>query len=303
MSKAQSKTHSINSARPAAAVEFTPEGVLAAALPTAGAAPVYAFAPLAPGALGPSLNEANLHAPEAVAKAIASALEEVRPHSKAVTLILPDVCVRVFVLDFDALPVKTAEAIPVIKFRLRRLVPFDAEHAGVSYQVLSETRDECRVLIAVIPGAILAEYEAIARTAGYEPGAVLSGGLAALAALETDEPALLACIGAHTLTTAIVHGQDLLLYRTIELPASEALRLAEVQRDVTVAAAYFEDKTGTRPHRLHYSGPEDAAAFSRWLADATLEVVDLAERPGTGAATALGKLSFAGIAGALAGAA
>ena len=68
--------------------------------------------------------------------------------------------VRVFVLDFDSLPAKPAEAYSVLRFRLRKMVPFDVEHAGVSYQVLSENRTECKVLAAVIPGPMLAEYEA-----------------------------------------------------------------------------------------------------------------------------------------------
>lgn len=303
MSATLTKTHSAPSGRPTTAVELTPEGVLAASLPGRGAAPVYAFAPLAAGALVPGLAEANLLAPEAIAKSIQAVIDEVDARAKAVTLIVPDACVRIFVLDFDSLPAKPAEAVPVIRFRLRKLVPFDAEHAGISYQILTESKEETRALIAVIPGPILAEYEAAVRAAGYEPGAVLPAGLAALAAIESDAPTLIACLGATSLSTAIVHAQDLLLYRAIELPASEPIRLAEVQRDIAVAAAYFEDKIGARPSTLYYSGPAEAAVFARWLGDPTLEVTELAARPTTGAATTLGKLSFAGIVGALAGAA
>jgi type IV pilus assembly protein PilM len=290
-------------ARPAAAVELTAEGVLAAARPGKGDAPVYAFAPLHGGALTPGSHETNLRAMEQVTTAIGAALGDVAQHGGSVTLVLPDACVRVFVLDFDSLPPKAADVVPVLKFRLRKMVPFDVEHAGVSFQVLTETKTECRALIAVTPGPILAEYEAAVRATGYEPGAVLPSSLAALAALETDEAALIACLSAGALTTAITHGQDLLLYRTLEPPADAAARQGEVQRDIAVAAAYFEDKIGARPTRLYYAGPNTAAEFARWLNDATLEVVELAARPTTGAATTLGKLSFAGMAGALAGAA
>ncbi len=142
--------------RPPAAVEIAPEGVLAAALPGTGQAPVYAFQPLPAGALMPGIGEPNLRAPEAVASAIRSALGQVSPRTRAVTLVLPDTAVRVFVLDFDSLPAKAAEAIPVLRFRLRKMVPFDVEHAGVSYQMLSESKTECKVLAAVMPGPILA---------------------------------------------------------------------------------------------------------------------------------------------------
>jgi len=36
----------------------------------------------------------------------------------------------------------------------------------VSYQVLTEDKTECRVLIAVLPGPILEEYEAVVRGGG-----------------------------------------------------------------------------------------------------------------------------------------
>ncbi len=303
MATALSKAQIEAAVRPAAAVELTAEGVLAAALPGKGAAPVYAFAPLQSGALVPGSQEANLRAPEQVAVALGAALGDVAQRSHAVTLVLPDACVRVFVLDFDSLPPKAADVIPVLRFRLRKMVPFDVEHAGVSYQILTETKTECRALIAVTPGAILTEYEAAVRAAGFEPGAVLPSSLAALAALDTEEPALIACLGPATLTTAITHGQDLLLYRTVELPNDPAQRLGEVQRDIAVAAAYFEDKLGMKAAKLHYAGPRTAEDFARWLNEPDLSVIELAARPSTGAATTLGKLSFAGIAGALAGAA
>lgn len=291
--------------RPPAAVELMPEGVLAAALPRKGEAAVYAFRPFPAGSLVPSIEEPNLRAASAVTEAITAALDDVSPRTRAVTLVLPDTTVRVFVLDFDALPAKAADVVPVLRFRLRKMVPFDVEKAGVSYQVLSESKSECRVLIAVLPGAILEEYENAVRAAGYEPGAVLPSSLAALATLDTDEPVLAACLGGFSLTTSITHGQDLLLYRTLDLPDDTKQRLAEVQKDIAVAAAYFEDKLAVRPRRLYYGGVGGAQEFARWVRinDPELSVVDLTERPATGAATPLGKLSLAGIAGALTGAA
>jgi type IV pilus assembly protein PilM len=283
------------------------EGVLAAAIQgkNKNESAMYAFAALQAGALVPGIDEPNLRVPEAVAQAIRSALDDVTPRTRYVTLVLPDTAVRVFVLDFDSLPPKASDVVPVLRFRLRKMVPFDVEKAGVSYQVLSESRNECRVLIAVLPGPILEEYEAVVRAAGFEPGAVLPSSLAALAALETSEPALAACLSGTSLTTTITNGQDLLLYRTLDLPDEPAQRLAEVQRDIAVAAAYYEDKLATRARHLYYGGVGGAEDFARWirLSDGELTVVDLAQRPTTGAATPLGKLSFAGIIGALAGAA
>jgi type IV pilus assembly protein PilM len=305
----KTKFVSQSGARPPAAVELTPQGVLADASAGPGQQHVYAFEPLPAGAVVPSLGEQNLHASQVVANAIRASLGQVSPRTRAVTLVLPDTVARVFVLDFDSLPSKAVEAIPVLRFRLRKVVPFDVEHAGLSYQVLVENKNECKVLAAVMPGPVLSEYEAVVREAGYEPGAVLPSSLAALGGIDTDDPVLAANLGARVLTTTITHGQDLLLYRTLDLPEDADQRRQEAQRGIAVAAAYFEDKLGFRPSRLYYAGVgaggnSAADDFARWIAAPHLTIVDLAPRPETGAATPLGNLlTLAGVAGALAGAA
>ncbi len=299
----KSQHGSASSARPSIAVEVGPEGVLAAVRSSPGEVPALAFAALQPGSLVPGIDEPNLRSPAAITDAIRTALENLAPRTRSLTLVIPDTAVRVFMMDFDSLPAKAAEVLPVLRIRLRKMVPFDVEKAGVSYQVLSETSSECRALIAVLPGPILQEYESAVRAAGYEPGAVLPSSLAAIAAVATDEPVLAACMTGSSLTTLIAHGQDLLLYRTLDLPTDSAQRLAEVQRDIAVAAAYFEDKLASRPKWLHYAGVGSAEDFARWVRDPELTVIELAPRPETGATTSLKRVSLAGVAGALAGAA
>ena len=313
MNSVFNKLGSSSGARPPAAVELSTQGVLAATTPGPGQPPVYAFEPLPQGAIVPGIGEQNLRAPEVAANAIRAALGQVSPRTRAVTLVLPDTVVRVFVLDFDSLPAKAAEVIPVLRFRLRKMVPFEVEHAGVSYQVLVENKTECRVLAAVIPGPVLAEYEAAVREAGYEPGAVLPTSLAALGAIESPEPVLCANLSAVALTTSITTVEDLLLYRTLDLPEDPEQRLEEVRRGVSVAAAYFEDKLGAPPRFLYYAGisaggNSAAEDFAGWIFspdspnDPGLTVVDLAPRPETGAATPLGNfVTLAGVTGALAG--
>lgn len=287
--------------RPPAAIEIAPEGVLAGALPALSQTPAYAFEPLPQDSVVPGVAEPNLRATSAVVAAIRAALGKVSPRTRAVTVVLPDTSVRVFVLDFDSLPAKAAEALPVLRFRLRKMVPFDVEHAGVSYQTLVEKRGEIKVLAGVVPGPIVHEYEAAVRAAGYEPGAVLPSSLAALASRESMEAMLTANLSRAALTTSITNGQNLLLYRTLDLPENEELRLGEVRRGIAVAAAYFEDKLQAKPTHIYYSGIGDAQHFGRWIGDSEMAVADLAVRPEVGAATALGAFSVAGVAGALAG--
>jgi type IV pilus assembly protein PilM len=288
--------------RPPAAVEISPEGVLAASLPAAGGKPVYAFEALPEGFVVPGIEGVNLRAAEAVASAIRSALDQVSPRIRTVTLIVPDTLVRVFMLDFDTLPAKRADALPVMRFRLRKMVPFDVEQAAVSYQVLNQSKEQCKVLAAVIPGPVLAEYEAVVRGAGYEPGAVLPSSLAAIETVDSMEAVLAANLSSRGITTLIANGQELLLYRNLELPEDAGERAREIERTIAVATAYYEDRLGARPVKLYYAGNRDAAEFAAWLGETELPVVELAPKPDSGAMTSLGGSSIAGVTGALVGA-
>jgi type IV pilus assembly protein PilM len=126
----------------------------------------------------------------------------------------------VLLLDFDALPAKAVDALPVVRFRLKKLLPFDADEAVVSYQVMSSARDNVRVLAVAIPREVLVEYESVVREAGFEPGAVLPSTVAACSGMaEMDAAALLVNAGDSSVTTAIVQGANLLLHRTVDLQA------------------------------------------------------------------------------------
>jgi type IV pilus assembly protein PilM len=296
------KIKSETGGRPPAAVEISPEGVLAATLPAAGGTPVYAFEALPEGFVVPGIEEANLRAPEAVANAVRSALEHVSPRIRTVSLIVPDTLVRVFMLDFDTLPTKRAEALPVMRFRLRKTVPFDVEQAGITYQILSQTKDQCKVLAAIIPGPVLAEYEGVVRSAGYEPGAVLPSSLAGIETVDTMEAVLAANLSSRGITTLITNGQELLLYRHMDLPEDAGERMREIERTIAVATAYYEDRLGARPEKLYYTGNRDAAEFAAWLGETELRVIELAPKPESGTMTSLGNSSIAGVTGALMGA-
>jgi type IV pilus assembly protein PilM len=282
--------------------EITIEGVLAAAIPAPGQSPVYAFEPLPAQAVLAGIVEPNVKAPDAIAEAIRRTLSQLPVRGRSITLVIPDSSVRVFVLDFDSLPTKAAEIDSVLRFRLRKMVPFEVEHAGVSCQLLSSSKSEIRLLVAVLPRPVLTEYEAVVRQSGYEPGAVISSSLATLANLETLEAALVANLTQQSLTTAITSGDDLLLYRTLDLPTNPAQRATEIRRGIAVAAAYFEDRLGARPEKLHFAGTIRGAEFAELIDEKEMVVERMVDRPTSGQATALGTSSIAGVTGALAGA-
>ena len=208
--------------RPRVACEIMPQGVVAARSADA-AAPLSAVArvSLAEGAIAPGLKPGNVVDRVAVTAAIREAMEQIGERANArdgnVTLVIPDSAVRVLLLDFEALPGRAAEALPLVRFRLKKLLPFDSDDAMVSYQVMSSGKGGVRVLAVAIPRDVLSEYETAAREAGFEPGAVLPSTLACLAALEDSEATLLVNANPLGVTVAIVRSGVLLLHRSVDL--------------------------------------------------------------------------------------
>jgi type IV pilus assembly protein PilM len=218
--------------RPRLAVEVRAEGVVAARAEDAAALlTAVARADLAEGALVPGLKVGNIVNRTAVTAALRRVLDGVagsgRERLRDVTVIVPDSAVRVLFVDFDQLPSKAVEALPVVRFRLKKLLPFDADEAMVSYQVMSTEKDSVKLLAVAMPKAVLEEYESAVLAAGYLPGAVLPSTLAALAGLEeTPVPVLVVNAGLGMVTTAIVQAGILLLHRSVDMSSGGSAPLA-----------------------------------------------------------------------------
>src|ERR1039458_1274311 len=120
--------------RPMLACEIAADRVLAGrAADTGRMVEIASARELAPGTVVPDLMEANLLDGRAVRQAIESALGGVGGRSRDVIAILPDTAVRVVLLDFETLPTKREEAEAVVRFRLKKSLPFDPDDARVSY--------------------------------------------------------------------------------------------------------------------------------------------------------------------------
>lgn len=206
--------------RPRLACEIRPEGVVAARCEDGAVGVMVALGrvSLSEGAFRPGLRGGAAVDRRAVVEAVRQALEKVFDKNRAITLVVPDASVRVLLLDFDSLPSKPVEALPVVRFRLRKLLPFDSDEAAVSYQIMSTARGMVRVLAVAMPNDVLREYEGMVRDAGFEPGAILPSTLAVLAGLEESEaPSLLVNAGPEAVTTAITRAGMLLLHRSVDM--------------------------------------------------------------------------------------
>lgn len=257
---------------------------------------------LAPGCVVPDLTEANLRQRGGIVSAIREVLENVGSRSRDVTAVLPDAAVRVALLDFEALPLKREEAEGVVRFRLRKSLPFDVDKAKVSYQAQS-INGTVRVVAAVALNNVIEEYEAVFREAGFNPGIVLPSMLAALLGAPADKGTLVVKVDARTTSIAVLDQQQLLLFRTLENARGVTISGEQLAEDVYPSVVFFQDTYNTNIEQIFVSGISDISQVATSLQSQTgAEVKELvkASHLGLGGGS-IPKWRMAGVVGALLG--
>src|SRR5262245_60967289 len=112
-------------ARPHVACEITNSRVIGArSSPKRAGLELFSNRHLPPGTVVPALNATNVQDGNTLRSAISAALASVGGKSRDVIAILPDAAVRVLLLEFDDLPSKPKESEAVIRFRLKKSLPF-----------------------------------------------------------------------------------------------------------------------------------------------------------------------------------
>ena len=227
---------------PPVAIEIAPDRVAAARWTRTGSIDGFAVESLPPGALVPSAVETNVANASAVRSAVAGVTSRLRARDEEAALLLPDPVIRVFVQHFDDFPRSSQEAIPMLRWKLKKSVPFEADETLISYMRQSPREDGVDVVTALARLRIIREYEGLAEAANLHPGVVLSSSLAAVSLLEEEKPTLLARVSGSALTTAIVREGVLCGYRCTELPAHGiGLTPKMLLEEIFPVAAYYQD--------------------------------------------------------------
>lgn len=270
-------------ARPRVACEITSGRIIAARASEKNASlEMFATRQLALGAVVPSLTCANIQDAAALRNAIAGAMTPVSGKSHDVVAVLPDAVVRVLLLEFEDLPAKEQEADAVIRFRLKKSLPFDVDQAAMSCDI-RRANGTIQVVAAVSPREIINEYEAAFRDAGYSPGVVLPSSLATLGLVEGDRPALLLKVDPVSVTVAAAERGELRLMRTLENPHGEKVA-AELAETVLPSIVFFEDTFGARIERIFVTGVAAIDEFGPMLHQQTgAHVEELAPKVSSGA--------------------
>jgi type IV pilus assembly protein PilM len=236
---------------PTVGLEIAPRRVTAVSVARSrGGASVtaHATAPLPAGAISPALNAHNIVDRATVDEAVGRVLAAVGRPSR-VGLVLPDSVAKVSLVRFDQVPAKASDYDALIRWQVRKAVPFPLERAQLTWTDGVQLPDGAREAVVVLMRQdIVEEYEAACTAAGAHAGLVdlASFNLVNLVLLSDLGPALTAAgdwllvhVTVDYSTLAIMRGDRLVFYRN-RLADAEG-HLADL---VHQTAMYYEDRLG-----------------------------------------------------------
>ena len=161
---------------PRFAFEISESGIAAARI---ASPPEIGFQPLDADVIAVSPVHDNVQRMEALTQQVRALAPRGEKKRVRAALILPDHSVRVSVLDFDAFPDDPKQQLPLVRFRLKKSLPFDIDAAAISYYA-QPNGQRVDVVVAAAPLEVLTRYEMPFRAAGFHLGLVTTSTLCAL---------------------------------------------------------------------------------------------------------------------------
>src|SRR5258708_641880 len=252
---------------PAYAFELSEAGV---AMAWTAKDPGFDFRPLEPGIISVSPSRDNILEPDKLASTVRGMVPQNGSRKRRdAALILPDSSVRVSVLDFDSFPTDAKEQLSLVRFRIKKGVPYDVESAILSYHPqTSGDNGKFDVVVAIAPAEIVARYEAPFRAVAIE-------------LVNEKGTVVVAKLSGRMLTIMVVSSGVLKLVRALELTEAS---IAEVAADLYPTLVYIEDNLSAKAEKVLLAGFVRFGAEARDVFAQELRVpVDLV-RAGVGVA-------------------
>jgi type IV pilus assembly protein PilM len=235
---------------PPAAVEVSARRVSVIAIAPQGSSRVLtaqASEPLPEGAVTPALNGSNVHDQAALAGALRAALERVSPRPRRVALILPDTVAKVSLLRFEKVPARSQDFEQLVRWQMRKAVPFRIEEAQLSWIEGGEVAGGGReYLVLASRRDVVESYEQACDAAGVYAGLVDIASTNLVNAVLATSPGastgdwLLVHTAPDYATLVVVRDGQVIFYRN--RPSDGGVH--DIGDLVHQTAMYFEDRLG-----------------------------------------------------------
>jgi len=186
--------------------------------------------------------------PEIVSEgAIAETLRRVKLETgkwDKASLLLPDSWFRINILELQALPEKRSEAEEILRWSLKRTMPIEPSTLRLSYDVLSRSAAQVKVLTVSAVDKTLATLERLFAAAGIDLVLIEPIGLNVWNAITSHEPVttrdrILFYFRERDFTTAAFRGAQPMFIRSRNLSGERTL-----DQEIRLSASYLRDTLG-----------------------------------------------------------
>jgi len=241
--------------------------------------------PLPAGILEPAFDRPNITDPAGFEKALREAAFALGPAGGSVSLLLPETCLRVFILTFEALPSSPAERLEMLRWRLNKLVPFKPGDMRLSYDII-KSNGHAKVLLALARADVVREYENLFGRLGLKIRTIGIPVLNLLNLIRLEPPghAMIANIEEDALGLLIVLDGEVSLFRFKPFlqdalhPMSAGEKLEQVANEIDNTVRFVEDREKKKVDsvwiRSAVEGAEDAAMAALKASLASMTVAE-----------------------------
>jgi type IV pilus assembly protein PilM len=218
-----------------------------------------AVVPIPPGLVVPSLLQPNITSPPDFLSILKAALTKMEVRSNRISLAIPDASVKVAIHHLDKLPGNENERLQLLKWRLKKTIPFNVEDSQLAYLQQPAEAGGYLVLTVSVHREVLSQFEGLFQSLGMQAGYITPSSFAALELLSRLEgqgrnrSLLFLRAGPGGVTTLISQKHTIAFFRHAErggahFPSSSAFSsldsAEELYGEIHPCLMYCQDKLG-----------------------------------------------------------
>jgi len=237
-----------------------------------GRARRHAVLELPAGILDPHFDRKNVADAAALSGILKEGLREFKGSGKKIACLVPEACLKIFVLSFDSLPASEKEREQIIRWRAKKQMAILPEDARLSYERVASS-SSIKILAALARTPVIREYEDLFSNLGLEVGIAASPtiSLINLVDWENEKDLLVANIEEDSLGLIAVTESEPALYRLKTFSAGQegGLRFSQkieaVVKEIENTVHFIEDREKREVRSLWFrsglkEGQEDILA-------------------------------------------
>lgn len=195
----------------------------------------YCIHDLPKGVIHPSFNEKNIVEKEILKEIFSKAIHELNISQRDIVLIFPEISQKTFTFSFNSLPASPQEKEQIIRFRIKKKMPFLPDDAKISYDLIQKD-SEIRSVVLLARTYIIKEYEEFFQQFGLKIRNIVPPyvGLMNLLSVESNGSYFLLNIEEDSFSLTVFKDSDLILYRqkNISFEQNKAGSILEKTEDV-----------------------------------------------------------------------